>query len=281
MRATSASRLDTCAVKAPRSAAAKVGSSFAKTSPALTCWPSRTSIERTIAVSNGCTKIVGAFETAMPCTITTWSTGISPIVVIITITRLVMTHTVPRAERGIGALMIAVDGHWNSRIAGKVGSVAPRRRTTSALDEDLLMSYSAFLIAADEARRDGAARAAAIHVAVLLRPQLAVEVAALQQDLVRRDVDQLALLQNEDLVAFGQRRQAVRDDDHRPPLGDAQQVGADHRLALRVEGARRLVEDQDPRVVDQGPGDRDPLLLPARQIRRALLDIGLVAVRHA
>ena len=34
-----------------------------------------------------------------------------------------MTHTVPRAERGIGALTIAVDGHWNSRIAGKVGSV--------------------------------------------------------------------------------------------------------------------------------------------------------------
>ena len=39
MRATSASRLDTCAVKALRSAAAKVGSSFANTSPALTCWP--------------------------------------------------------------------------------------------------------------------------------------------------------------------------------------------------------------------------------------------------
>src|ERR1700720_2308735 len=51
--------------------------------------------------------------------------------------------------------------------------------------------------------------------------------------------------------------------------------------SLRVEGARPLVEDQDSRVVDQGAGDRDPLLLPARQIRRALLDVGLVAVRHA
>src|SRR5205823_5810493 len=119
---------------------AKVGSSFAKTSPARTCWPSRTSIERTIAVSSGCTNIVAAFEIATPCTLTTWSTGISPIVAIITITRLVMTHTVPRAERGIGALTIAVDGHWNSRIAGKVGSAPPRRLTTSALDEDLLMT---------------------------------------------------------------------------------------------------------------------------------------------
>src|SRR5438552_2630499 len=34
---------------------------------------------------------------------------------------------------------------------------------------------------------DGAARAAAVHVAVLLRPQLAVELAALEQDLVRRE----------------------------------------------------------------------------------------------
>ena len=33
--------------------------------------------------------------------------------------------------------------------------------------------------------------------------------------------------------------------------------------------------------MDQRAGDRDPLLLPARQIRRALLDISLVAVRHA
>jgi hypothetical protein len=53
-------------------------------------------------------------------------------------TRLVMTHTVPRAERGIGALTIAVDGHWNSRIAGNVGSASPRRRTVNALEEDLL-----------------------------------------------------------------------------------------------------------------------------------------------
>jgi hypothetical protein len=110
-RDTSASRLDTCAVSAPRSAAAKVGSSFARISPARTCWPSRTSIERTIAVSSGCTRMVGALETAVPRTVTTWSTGISPIVAIITMTRLVITHTVPRAERGIGALTIAVDGH--------------------------------------------------------------------------------------------------------------------------------------------------------------------------
>ena len=35
---------------------------------------------------------------------------------------LVIIQTMPRAERGIGALTIAVDGHWNSRMAGNVGS---------------------------------------------------------------------------------------------------------------------------------------------------------------
>ena len=44
----------------------------------------------------------------MPRAVTTWSTGMSPIVAVMTKTRLVMTHTVPRAERGIGALTIAV-----------------------------------------------------------------------------------------------------------------------------------------------------------------------------
>ena len=32
-------------------------------------------------------------------------------IVIIAATMLAITHTVPRAERGIGALTIAVDGH--------------------------------------------------------------------------------------------------------------------------------------------------------------------------
>jgi hypothetical protein len=41
-------------------------------------------------------------------------------------------------------------------------------------------------------------------VAVLLGPQLAVHRAAFEQDLVRRDVHDLALLQDEDLVALGQ-----------------------------------------------------------------------------
>ncbi|MEI9424997.1 hypothetical protein O7A70_27930 [Mesorhizobium sp. Cs1299R1N1] len=39
-----------------------------------------------------------------------------------------MIQTTPRADRGIGALATAVDGHWNSRMAGVVGSLVFIRR---------------------------------------------------------------------------------------------------------------------------------------------------------
>ena len=41
------------------------------------------------------------------------------------------------------------------------------------------------------------------------------------------------------------------------------------RLAeLPVEGAERLVHEQQPRLEDDGPGEGDPLLLAARQLAR-------------
>ena len=40
-----------------------------------------------------------------------------------------------------------------------------------------------------------------------------------------------------------------------------------HLLAqLEIEGSQRLVEQEHRRVVDQGPGEGDPLLLPARHL---------------
>src|SRR6202035_1977236 len=59
------------------------------------------------------------------------------------------------------------------------------------------------------------------------------------------------------------------------------------RLALTtasLSGSSALVASSRIRIRGswiKARGDRDPLLLPAGQIRRALLDVGLVAVRHA
>ena len=48
-------------------------------------------------------------------------------------------------------------------------------------------------------------------------------------------------------------------------------------LALVVERAGRLVEDQDARIGDQRAGDGDALALAARQAAAALADDGVVA----
>ena len=49
-------------------------------------------------------------------------------------------------------------------------------------------------------------------------------------------------------------------------------------LALVVERAGRLVEDQDARIGDQRAGDGDALALAARQAAAALADDGVVAL---
>src|SRR5262249_11203013 len=46
----------------------------------------------------------------------------------------------------------------------------------------------------------------------------------------------------------------------------------DGALRLAVEVARRLVHDEDLRVPDDRPRDRDPLALAAREVRAALAD---------
>ena len=193
-------------------------------------------------MSSGCTRIVGDFETTIPRAVTTWSIGISPNVATSATTMLATIQTMPRAERGTGALTIAVDGHWNSRMAGNVGSSGADRRfvNDSAFDR----SFAHGLVNLTRAGGDATTRCPrsracaslcenrrapialmllwrlttgnqpwsdncmtgtlALEMAVLLRPELAIERAALEQDAVRRDVDDFALLHDQDLVAFGQ-----------------------------------------------------------------------------
>ena len=56
------------------------------------------------------------------------------------------------------------------------------------------------------------------------------------------------------------------------PRGDVAQRLLDRRLGAAVERAGRLVEDQDRRVLEQGAGDGDALLLAARKLEAALAD---------
>src|SRR5262245_4180590 len=85
----------------------------------------------------------------------------------------------------------------------------------------------------------------------------------------RRGVeDQLPLLQVQYPLGPGRRLRVVRNHDDRllDLPGQHFHHGQDFVRALRVEVAGRLVGDDQGRVSDDGPGNADPLLLPAGEL---------------
>src|SRR5581483_6648084 len=105
----------------------------------------------------------------------------------------------PRAERGIGAFATAVEGHWNSRMTGSVGSGAARRGTSARLSEDFAI---ALLPRGQLPDRTAFGGFGGVLPGVLLVPEMAVDDTALEQNLVRRHVEQAALVHHDDLVAI-------------------------------------------------------------------------------
>ena len=85
-------------------------------------------------------------------------------------------------------------------------------------------------------------------------------------------LDDLPVLDHEDLVGLDDRRQAVGDHDGGAALERCRQRGLHVGLRRRVEVRRRLVEDHDPRLGEQQPGDREALPLAAREPVAALAD---------
>ena len=92
---------------------------------------------------------------------------------------------------------------------------------------------------------------------------------------------QMTALEDEDLVGMDQGGQAVADDDHRAAGRNATEVADEDGLALGVERARGLVEDQDARRGQQRARDRQPLALAARQVAGVFLQQGVVALWQA
>ena len=78
----------------------------------------------------------------------------------------------------------------------------------------------------------------------------------------------LSLVQHDDLVAVPDGAQPVGDND----AGNAPRVDGldDLILGPRVQGAGGLVHDADGGVLAQGPGDLQPLPLPAAQVPSAV-----------
>src|ERR1700730_9977020 len=98
------------------------------------------------------------------------------------------------------------------------------------------------------------------------------------QLVMRPILDQAAALNGHDAVAGAHRREAVRDDEDRATLGDLAHVLLDDALALVIERARSLVEDEDARIGHQGTRNGDALALSPGERSAPLAHHGVVAL---
>ena len=88
----------------------------------------------------------------------------------------------------------------------------------------------------------------------------------------------LAVIHDNDLVGVRDGRQAVGDDQQRLALHQPCQRRLDDRLVFRVGVGGSLVQDDDGRVLQHGPGNGDALPFAAGQVSAGCTAYGLIAV---
>jgi hypothetical protein len=92
-------------------------------------------------------------------------------------------------------------------------------------------------------------------------------------------LDDPAAVKDRDAIGTPQGREAMRDHAHRGVSAQPIADGLDRPLALVVKGARRLIEDQQRRVAQQGARENEPLTLAAGEPAAALPYDGLESRR--
>src|SRR5580704_8170030 len=115
---------------------------------------------------------------------------------------------------------------------------------------------------------------------LLALPHVGVEAVARQKFSVAAALDDAAAVEHDDLVGMDDGREPVRDHNRGAAAAHLLQRALDLLLGAGVERAGRLVEQQDVRVLEDGAGDRHPLLLAARELQPALAHGRLVALRQ-
>ena len=96
----------------------------------------------------------------------------------------------------------------------------------------------------------------------------------------RAVVDDAAAIHDDDPVEAPQRRQPVRDRDDRAALHQIVQRGLDQLFGFGIQRAGRLIQQQDRRVLQQRPRDRQPLALTAGQHHAAVADHRIESLRQ-
>ncbi len=97
---------------------------------------------------------------------------------------------------------------------------------------------------------------------------------------MRTPLKHLACAHDDDLVVVANRRESVGDSDGGDALRDAIERLGDRMLRVRVERRGRLVQNQQLGLLDDRTRDRDPLLLPARELAARLADLAVVTLRE-
>src|SRR5579883_189050 len=134
-------------------------------------------------------------------------------------------------------------------------------------------------------RRGSGIKASERASACLMNPRLnaveqGVAAAAPDQLVMAAILDDAAALDGDDAIGRAHGGKAMRDDDHGAALSDAAHILLDDALALIIERARRLVENEDARIGDERAGDRNALTLSAGEAAAALADDRVVALRQ-
>src|SRR6266404_2332079 len=105
--------------------------------------------------------------------------------------------------------------------------------------------------------------------------------AALRQQLgVCPPLNDLATIEHYYLIGVRDRRQPVGDHEHRPPSQQPVDRFLYEPLRLGIERGSGFIENEDWRVTEQGPCNRQALPLATREAGATLPEQGVVAARQ-
>ena len=91
-------------------------------------------------------------------------------------------------------------------------------------------------------------------------------------------LDDASVVHDRDLVDGAERRQTVGDEDCGPAGDETVDGGLDQQLGFGIEAAGRLVEDDETRVGEEDPSEREELRLAGRQAAAVGAELGVEAL---
>src|SRR5215831_936645 len=146
-------------------------------------------------------------------------------------------------------------------------------RTVICLITDLGISYHIALLGGGEAARSERIE----EPARLPPPQARIGAARGQEFGMGAFLDNVAVIEHDETVEAGDCREAMSDGDDRAPPHQPVELLLDRCLDLRIERRGGLVKDENGRVFEDYPRERDALPLAARQLDAALADMRVKA----